>query len=814
MRLLRLRLVNFRQHRDTAIEFGDGLTGLIGPNGAGKTTLLEAIAWALYGTAAARGTRDSLRWNRATPRSEVRAELDFALGPHEYRVVRTLFNAELYLDRGPRPITTSLAEVTTKLTRILRMGYDEFFRTYFTGQKDLAAMASLRPTERRHFLNRLLGYDRLRAAQELVRQRRSAMNSELSGLQQGGPDPRALAAARIERGAEHGEMTRRLEAAVEAQAAARGASDQHLPVFRELKEFRERHASLSADRRVVEAELRQTVEAVARLADQHRAAAAAGAELTSLAPRLAAWQAERAALAELEALQRDADTRARIDTQVAEVGRQTDEVGARLAASAAKAERTLVLAEQLEAQRTAGDAAAGAWTEAQAAWEREKADAAATRRSLLDQYADLESQRERVVAAGEGGACPTCGRPLGREYANVLELLDSQLEGIRQNGLYFKSRLEQLRSAPAELVELDARRHALAAEVEGLAQELALARRAADEAMELEKQMRQLADRRADLHAQSLRLKGGYDRARHDQVLQAVAELEPAARRAERLAADAERVTGLAAELEAAEARRGTLVERFAGIERELAALAFNEDAFLSAEREMVRLEEAWRAAERAVVQAQAEERAALERLRAAERQEQEAAARAARQAELQMDVRLHTELDRALGELGSDLNAEIGPEIAAIASDLLSGLTDGQYDEIQLDDEFEATVLEDGQPQTVLSGGEEDLVNLVLRLAVSQMIADRAGQPLSLLVLDEIFGSLDDTHRDGVMRLLRGLGGRFPQVVLISHVEGVRESLDRVLRVRYDEASGASVVSDERPRDPGTGAPGADVAA
>src|SRR2546426_7826719 len=38
------------------------------------------------------------------------------------------------------------------------------------------------------------------------------------------------------------------------------------------------------------------------------------------------------------------------------------------------------------------------------------------------------------------------------------------------------------------------------------------------------------------------------------------------------------------------------------------------------------------------------------------------------------------------------------------------------------------------------------------LRLAISQMIAERAGQPLSLLVLDEIFGSLDESRRQHVL--------------------------------------------------------------
>src|SRR3989449_5482635 len=59
MQLLRLRLVNFRQHADTELEFGPGITGIIGPNGSGKTSILEAIAWALYGVQAVRGDKDS-----------------------------------------------------------------------------------------------------------------------------------------------------------------------------------------------------------------------------------------------------------------------------------------------------------------------------------------------------------------------------------------------------------------------------------------------------------------------------------------------------------------------------------------------------------------------------------------------------------------------------------------------------------------------------------------------------------------------------------------------------------------------------------
>jgi exonuclease SbcC len=130
----------------------------------------------------------------------------------------------------------------------------------------------------------------------------------------------------------------------------------------------------------------------------------------------------------------------------------------------------------------------------------------------------------------------------------------------------------------------------------------------------------------------------------------------------------------------------------------------------------------------------------------------------------------------------------------------------------MEIDDAYNILVLDEGEEKPVISGGEEDVANLVLRLSLSQMIAERAGHPLSLLILDEVFGSLDVARRDNVVQLLHHLEDRFEQVILITHIDGIRESLDQVLRVEYDERTGTAVVreesfSGEDPLEPGMAA-------
>ncbi len=788
MKLHRLRLVNFRQHADTEIVFGDGITGIIGPNGSGKTSLLEAIAWAIYGNPAARGDKDSIRNLRAKARAPVRVELEFGLGSHAFRVERGLNNAELYQDGVV--VANSLKEVTGRLQRVLGMTHDEFFNTYFTGQKELAVLADATRPERAAFLSRVLRHEQLTIAQERIRERRNALGHEVDGLETGLPPQSEL---EKERKAAESRLTDARKAATAAAAdrskAQRGLAEEE-PRWQQWVERRERTLSLHGDLRVAEQGVVVARQEFQRLDKELAEALAAREELRKLDAEVAPISKLKAELAELDRLHREDAARREEQAKVTELTRNLNVLDRRIA-ELADAEGALArlttesraLAERLEAaDKVASDQ--------QAAWVREKEYANTRRVELLKQHEEVKDQRDKIERLGPEGQCPTCLRPLGVEHRAVLDVLNNQLDVIVTDGTYFKQRIEQLATPPAAVTEAEIARDALREEARQVTEREGNLRAQVAERARAQKERAGLAKRTQEIERRVAARDAGYDAARHDAVRTELARLEPVALQAAVLSARADRAEALVSEAELAEKSLSK---------------------FQAARERHDRAAHALRAAELAVAETRGELVAAESAVRETERRAAERAARERTIAARKVELRLHNELDRAFSDLRAELNAAMRPEIGALASGFLSDLTDARYDEVDLDEDYRVVVLDEGVPKPVISGGEEDIANLVLRLAISQMIAERAGQPLSLLVLDEIFGSLDESRRQHVLALLRRLGDRFPQVILITHIEQVRDGLDRVIRVSYDATTGASVVRDDTAT---LGPPDASVAA
>jgi exonuclease SbcC len=164
----------------------------------------------------------------------------------------------------------------------------------------------------------------------------------------------------------------------------------------------------------------------------------------------------------------------------------------------------------------------------------------------------------------------------------------------------------------------------------------------------------------------------------------------------------------------------------------------------------------------------------------------------------LRREVRLCDECDRMVTEFRKYVNASIRPRMAELASEYLTDLTDGRYTSVELSEDFTPTVVEDGEAKTVISGGEEDILNLCMRISLSHMLAERAGQHFSLLILDEVFGSLDEGRRGNVLALLEKLRTRFEQIIIITHLDDVKDGVQHIIQVDYDEVSGRAEVRSE----------------
>lgn len=795
MRLNYLQLTNFRQHAGTRIAFDLGLTGIVGPNGAGKTTVLEAIAWALYGQSAVRGTRDSIRNVRAGARAPVRVELDFDLAGHRYRVVRGLSNAELYLDGGSEPVATTITDVSDMLARRLGMTKPEFFHTYFTGQKELSVMAAMSPSERAQFLSRVLGYDRIRAAQGLARERRKLITAEIAGVKGMMPDPVQVESMLKDSAARRKAAEKRHRSAVTDRQKAATQLEELAPQWEAAQKAREVFQQIVADQRLAQQAADGLGRDSERLGRELKAVAEARAEQEIIASQLRPLNEVMDEFRMLDSLGRQEGRRKALTESLRTITDELTALRARQASLTIVAGAQDDVALRLRSRASALEEATTSLEARRTEWVRDRQEAITRRDALRLQYQEVKEHRDRIVELGEDGVCPTCQRLLGDHFRTVHDGLDEQLETITVDGKYFTTRLEQLERMDAEFRELEEQRKAMTQEVGELERTLAKAQTAAQELASLSRDV-SLKEQRHDHLANELRgIPSGFDERRHAELER---QLEPLGRlneQATRLESRVDREPALRAELEGVAQRLLQAREQVALLSAKLDESRFSEEELQRQRQHYETAVAALRRSELDVQAAAVEEARATEAAASAERAKHHLERAREQLGRLESERRAHDELDRAYSDLRNDLNLQLRPELSDLAADFLDALTDGRYAELDIDDDYNVSVLEAGIPKPVISGGEEDLLNLVLRLAISQMIADRSGQTFSLLVLDEIFGSLDLDRRLRVAGLLRRLLTRFEQIIVLTHIEDTRDDMDHKIRIDLDDRTGTSVV-------------------
>jgi len=92
-----------------------------------------------------------------------------------------------------------------------------------------------------------------------------------------------------------------------------------------------------------------------------------------------------------------------------------------------------------------------------------------------------------------------------------------------------------------------------------------------------------------------------------------------------------------------------------------------------------------------------------------------------------------------------------------------------------------------------LFSGGEAFRVNFAIRLALSRVLAQRAGARLQTLVIDEGFGSQDVEGRQRLLEAINLVKPDFAKVLVITHLEELKDAFPARIEVEKT-ASGSQV--------------------
>ncbi len=79
-------------------------------------------------------------------------------------------------------------------------------------------------------------------------------------------------------------------------------------------------------------------------------------------------------------------------------------------------------------------------------------------------------------------------------------------------------------------------------------------------------------------------------------------------------------------------------------------------------------------------------------------------------------------------------------------------------------------------RPYEMFSGGEAFRIDFALRIAISKLLARRAGASLQLLVIDEGFGSQDEEGLAHIMDALYKIQEDFSKIVIVSHLSSMKD--------------------------------------
>jgi exonuclease SbcC len=821
---------------------------ICGDNGSGKSSLIDAITWALWGKTRARSDDDLIHQGQTS----MQVQFDFAVGPLVYRVIRKHTKAKTRRSSGQssldllvagnggfKPISGDrMSDTEKKVTEVLHMTYETFINSAFLRQGHADQFTVAKPTDRKTVLTDILGLSTYDQLEMQARQMAVTQESERGRLEN-----------------TIREITRELDQKPAYELELAQAQEQLHDIDRTIAECSSLLTALRGDRESLtgkQQRLAQVDQQIVRTArDQSRwseQAAQSRLRAADYERLLADRQGVEGRYAQLVAARReheDLNQKLRLITALHQRQRLLDaaieqsnrpllrdhalaenrvhELQARYQKTAALRNELHRASADLDQTLSTEESLVVAKNESQNRRldiRRLEADQVRIKREMAE-----TDEKLALLATGVGAKCPLCEQQLGDDHLTLIR--EKYHEDKASRSELARSIAVQLAQETRELSRLDQKvvqdealtgrlKNALQVRIGILTRETADSEEAGRQLdgetaklAEIEEKLARkdyaLAEqeerRSIDARIETL----GYDPAEHERVRHGLGALEPNESSFHRLAE--------------ADRQLGRVREDVAGAELAMKEL----DGHLEEcrrERTSLSVElQAWPAVVAALSQAETE----FQQLTARQRQGRETLGSAReklnrcaqleaaladttrQQSHAAREEGIYRELAEAFGKRGVQaLLIEIAlPEIEAEANRLLARMTDNRMHvkfetqretrkgdiletlDINIADELGTRSYE------MFSGGEAFRINFAIRIALSKVLARRAGAPLPTLIIDEGFGTQDANGMEKIKEAITSVQDDFDKILVITHIEEFRDAFPaRIDVVKTPEGS------------------------
>ena len=163
-----LTLKNFKSHKNSKIDFNEGITVILGQNGAGKSTLLEAIRFALFKKVDG-NIQDMVRKpvDAQDDVSTMMVKLKFKHNNIQYEIERikkrSSSSSTIRRLSGDKTvqITNGEKQVTEEIEKIIGVDKNSFLNAVYIRQGEITSLIDKTASDRKELISKLLNLDNL-----------------------------------------------------------------------------------------------------------------------------------------------------------------------------------------------------------------------------------------------------------------------------------------------------------------------------------------------------------------------------------------------------------------------------------------------------------------------------------------------------------------------------------------------------------------------------------------------------------------------------------------------------------------------------